>query len=390
MSFKVQIHPSPTSVSGRKKSFDINMYKSMRKDFLFHGYVKRLLKKSLFKWTIFTTITANSLLLALGTNYKMEYKFFNFFNVAEQLFLAIYTVEFIAKMYVDPIKYWRSGFNVFDFIVLLLSYIQRFFLIRNSRVMSWFHIVRPLRILRAISLIRGLQVLFGALVRTLRNVVFVLFLLFLLMTVFALIGYNFYGDAKHGDFENWGSLKSAYFTLFSLVTLDGWTDLRAQTDARGYKSIQLFITGFILLGCFLFFNLFVGVIIINIRETTREFNKGIQAERETTLMEKKQAIIQRQQAHIIDIMDRQKTSQFESFSEMIEKFKQTLRHDDFVMLDDLCSSVSFIDIYLASLDEQDNTLYKLQQLYFEISYVLGNMLQAERKDDPGASTMEMK
>ncbi|XP_032885959.1 cation channel sperm-associated protein 3 [Amblyraja radiata] len=396
MSLKVQIHPSATNVSGGKKSFDISMYKNMRKDFLFHGYVKRLLKKSLFKWFIFTTITANSLLLALGTNYKMEYKFFNFFNVAEQLFLAIYTVEFIAKIYVDPIKYWRSGFNVFDFIVLLLSYIQRFFLIRNSRIMSWFHIVRPLRILRAISLIRGLQVLFGALVRTLKNVVFVLFLLFLLMTVFALIGYNFYGDAKHGDFENWGSLKSAYFTLFSLVTLDGWTDLRAQTDARGYKSIQLFITGFILLGCFLFFNLFVGVIIINIRETTREFNKGIQAERETTLMEKKQAIIQRQQAHITDIMDRQldrtATSEHHAdFSEMIEKFKQTLRHDDFVMLDDLCSSVSFIDIYLASLDEQDNTLYKLQQLYFEISYVLGNMLQAERKEtDAGASTVELK
>ncbi|XP_069754527.1 cation channel sperm-associated protein 3-like isoform X14 [Narcine bancroftii] len=151
---------------------------------------------------------------------------------------------------------------------------------------------------------------------------------------------------------------------------------------------------FILLGFFLFINLFIGVMIINIRETTREFNKGIQAERETTLMEKKQAILHRQQTHITQIMEKQKTSQFESFNEIIEKFKQTLRHDDFVMLDDLCSSLSFIDIYLSSLDEQDNTLYKLQQLYFEISYVLGNMLDADhlqnKKKDAEAFPEENK
>ncbi|XP_072120008.1 cation channel sperm-associated protein 3-like [Mobula birostris] len=313
--------------------------------------------------------------MALETDYKVDNEFFAFFDVAEQLFLAIYTVEFIAKIYVDPISYWKTGFNVFDFIVLMLSYIQRICMLRNSRIMSWFHVVRPLRILRAISLIRGLQVLVGALVRTIKSAIFVLFLLFLLMTVFALIAYNFYGDSKTGDFKNWGSLKSAYFTLFSLVTLDSWSDLEEETDQFGFKSSRLFIMCFILLGVFLFVNLFIGVIIINIRETSREFNKGIQAERESTLMGKKQAILQRQRSHITEIMEKQKTSQFESFSEMIAKFKQTLRHDDFIMLDDICSSLTFIDIYLSSLDEQDNTLYKLQQLYFEISYVLGNLLR---------------
>ncbi|XP_069754518.1 cation channel sperm-associated protein 3-like isoform X6 [Narcine bancroftii] len=238
------------------------------------------------------------------------------------------------------------------------------------------------------------MVLFDALVRTLKNVAYVLFLLFLLMTMFALIGYNFYGDSKDGDFDNWGSLKSAYFSLFSIVTLDSWSDLQAETGAFGFYSSQFFIMVFILLGFFLFINLFIGVMIINIRETTREFNKGIQAERETTLMEKKQAILHRQQTHITQIMEKQKTSQFESFNEIIEKFKQTLRHDDFVMLDDLCSSLSFIDIYLSSLDEQDNTLYKLQQLYFEISYVLGNMLDADhlqnKKKDAEAFPEENK
>ncbi|XP_069754514.1 cation channel sperm-associated protein 3-like isoform X2 [Narcine bancroftii] len=351
------IHPSAMGLTIDKKIFDDGLSRKRRRDFAFQNYVKRLLKTRIFKLFIFTAILANSLLLAFETDHAVEYDFFVFFNVAEQLFLSIYTVEFLAKIYVDPIRYWKNGFNVFDFIVLMLSYIQRIFILKDMDDMTWFHVVRPLRILRAISLVRGLQVLFDALVRTLKNVAYVLFLLFLLMTMFALIGYNFYGDSKDGDFDNWGSLKSAYFSLFSIVTLDSWSDLQAETGAFGFYSSQFFIMVFILLGFFLFINLFIGVMIINIRETTREFNKGIQAERETTLMEKKQAILHRQQTHITQIMEKQKTSQFESFNEIIEKFKQTLRHDDFVMLDDLCSSLSFIDIYLSSLDEQDNTLY---------------------------------
>uniref|UniRef100_UPI00398ECD1C cation channel sperm-associated protein 3-like n=1 Tax=Pristiophorus japonicus TaxID=55135 RepID=UPI00398ECD1C len=364
--------------------------------------------------------------MALESDYQRENEFYVFFNVAEQLFLAVYTVEFVAKFYVDPIKYWKTGFNVFDFIVLVLSLINRFLTDKTKQSVPWFHIVRPLRTFRTISFIRGLKFLSGALVKTLKSVFYVLFLLALLMTVFALIGYYFFGSTENSDFKNWGSLRASFFTLFSLVTLDGWTDIEAETDQLGFKSSRIFIIGFILLGCFLFFNLFIGVVIIDIRETTREFNKGVQAERETMLLQKKQAILQRQQAHIAELMEKQqfaqdeqkvavdwqmdvevqvarsqqpvskegsptcklqgeslgrKTSQFVSFSEMVEKFKKTLRHDDYVLLDDQCSSLSFIDIYLTSLDEQDNTLYKLQQLYFEITYVLGNMLEVERHQE---------
>ncbi|XP_078087581.1 cation channel sperm-associated protein 3-like [Mustelus asterias] len=384
-----QTHTFMKKVGTDQAIFD---FRKRRRDAVFYNYVKRLTKSWLFKGCIFTTILANSLFMALETDYKLAIKLYVFFDVAEQFFLAVYTVEFLAKIYVDPIKYWKIGFNVFDFIVLSLSFIHRFFPPKYKRSMDWFQIVRPLRTLRTISFIRGLQVLSAALVSTLKNVLFVLFLLFLLMTVFALIGYYFYGRQDAGDFKNWGNLRSAFFTLFSLVTLDGWTDLQAETGRLGFTSSRIFIIGFILLGCFLFFNLFIGVVIINIRETTKEFNKGVQAERETMLIQKKQAILQRQQSHITDLMEKQKTSQFASFSEMVEKFKQTLRHDDYVLLDDLCSSLSFIDIYLTSLDEQDNTLYKLQQLYFETSYVLGNLLEvdrhqerAEKKDQDGSA-----
>jgi len=41
-----------------------------------------------------------------------------------QFFLSIYTIEFLVKVYAQPYAYWRSGFNIFDFIVLIVSLIK--------------------------------------------------------------------------------------------------------------------------------------------------------------------------------------------------------------------------------------------------------------------------
>lgn len=38
---------------------------------------------------------------------------------------------------------------------------------------------------------------------------------------------------------------------------------------------------------------------------------------------------------------------------MVEGFKRTLRHTDPMVLDEFCTSLSFIDIYLDTLDNQD-------------------------------------
>eukprot|EP00062_Callorhinchus_milii_P015879 gi/632966743/ref/XP_007899585.1/ PREDICTED: cation channel sperm-associated protein 3 [Callorhinchus milii] len=324
--------------------------------------------------------------MALESVESMQMRFYEFFDVMEQFFLAIYIMEFLLKIYAEPIKYWKAGSNTFAFMVLLLCLVERFLTNEQKRAMDLIRAVQPLRTLRTIFFIRGLQVLSVALVKTIKSVLYILFLLFLLLFVFALIGFYFFGTGNTGNVDNWSSLRAAFFTLFNLVTLDSWTDFQAQIVHQGTRWNRIFTIGFILLGCFLFFNLFIGVIIINIRESDKEFNKAILAERETRLLQKKQTIVHRQQEHIKQLMEKQKTTQFESFGEKVQNFKKTLKHDDYIVMDDLCSSLSFIDIYLTNLDQQDDTLYKLQNLYFELSYILGNMLEGES----GASALDKK
>lgn len=43
---------------------------------------------------------------------------------------------------------------------------------------------------------------------------------------------------------------------------------------------------------------------------------------------------------------------------MVESFKKSLLHSDSIVLEDFCVSLPFIDLYLASLDRQDATVYR--------------------------------
>lgn len=64
-----------------------------------------------------------------------------------------------------------------------------------------------------------LQIFTETLGQTVQTVMYALILLFLLMVVFAILGHGWCRDPKTRDTEDWGSLKAALFTIFSLVTV---------------------------------------------------------------------------------------------------------------------------------------------------------------------------
>eukprot|EP00063_Salmo_salar_P078901 XP_014053736.1 PREDICTED: cation channel sperm-associated protein 3 isoform X1 [Salmo salar] len=349
---------------------------NVRKDTEFYDYIANITERTLFDGLIMVTIILNALFMALETDYDLKYKLFGFFEIADEFFMAIYTMEFLMKVYVNPGVYWKNGYNVFDAIILVISFIPMFSDGGDSSAMGTMRIVRAfrsLRVLKTVSFIRGLQALVVALFKTMKSVVYVLGLMFLLMFIFAIIGYYYFGDPNTGDPENWGDLGCALFTLFSLVTVDGWTDLQQNLDDLGMNSSRIFTIVFILIGYFIFFNMFIGVVIMEIQHTTKRFENEVQSEREASLTQKKHAIIQRQKNEIRNLIQ----SQTGNFTKLVEQFNKSLRHTDYTVMEDLCTSMSFIDIYLTTLDHQDTTANKLQQLYSEAILILSDLLEED-------------
>ncbi|XP_062309626.1 cation channel sperm-associated protein 3-like [Osmerus eperlanus] len=363
---------------GRKKETT----ETERCDIGFYKYVASLTENPLFDNFIMLTIVINALFMALETDYYLNYKLYGFFELSDNFFMAVYTMEFLMKVYVEPKQFWTNGYNVFDVIILVVSLIPTFVGEKKADSLTSLRIVRAcrsLRVLKTVSFIRGLQALISALFKTLKSVVLVLSLMFLLMYIFALIGFYNYGDPDTGDPENWGDLGSAFFTLFSLVTVDGWTDLQQNLDDLGMASSRIFTTVFILMGYFIFFNMFIGVVIMEIQHSTKSFEAQVQSERETYLNQKKYAMIKRQKMEIRELMMSQTSNEL-NYKRVVEMFKKSLRHSDCIVTEDLCSSLSFIDIYLGTLDRNDATAERLQHLHSEVVQVLCGLMEEDLQD----------
>ncbi|XP_022444553.1 cation channel sperm-associated protein 3 [Delphinapterus leucas] len=354
------------------------LWKFQRKDTQCQAFVKRVIMSRLFKIIMISTVSTNAFFMVLWTDYKTRYNLFRLFEVSELIFVSIYSSEFCMKLYVDPINYWKDGYNLLDVTIVIIIFIPYSLRKIKGKHYPYLNIadgVQSLRILKLIPYSRGIRTLVSAMRQTACTVASVLVLLFVLMYVFAVLGFCLFGVPESADLNNWGNLALAFFTLFSLATVDGWTDLQQQLDARNFTLSRSFTIIFILLASFVFLSMFVGVMIIHTEDSVKKFERELMLERHMTLMEEKHVILKRQQEEISKLMQTQKNVDDKSFTELVEKFKKTLRHTDPMVLDDFGTSLPFIDVYLSTLDNQDATIYKLQELYYEIVHVLSLMLE---------------
>uniref|UniRef100_A0A8C7B9P7 Cation channel sperm associated 3 n=1 Tax=Neovison vison TaxID=452646 RepID=A0A8C7B9P7_NEOVI len=369
---------SSSLLDNSSAEFCARLRKFQRRDTQCQAFVKRVIMSRLFKIIMISTVSLNAFFVVLWTDYNTKYNLFRLFEVSELIFVSIYSSEFCMKLYVDPINYWKDGYNLLDVIIIVTIFIPYGLHRFKGKHYPYLNIadgMQSLRILKLITYSRGIRTLITAVGQTAYIVASVLILFFVLMFIFAILGFCLFGTPDRGDLNNWGNLAVAFFTLFSLATVDGWTDLQEQLDNRNLALSRTFTIIFILLATFIFLSMFVGVMIIHTEASFKKFKLDLMAERHMALMGEKQVILRRQQEEVSRLMQMQKNADYKSFSELVENFKRTLQHTDPMVLDDFGTSLPFIDVYLSTLDNQDATIYKLQELYYEIAHVLSLMLE---------------
>jgi hypothetical protein len=95
---------------------------------MFNTFLLKFVNSGIFKSFIMTIILINTLTTAFyatfskhPASYKVELQIL---EVLDAIFLAIYTVELVLKVWIKPRSFFYNGFNCFDFFVLVLSYSQ--------------------------------------------------------------------------------------------------------------------------------------------------------------------------------------------------------------------------------------------------------------------------
>jgi len=184
----------------------------------------------------------------------------------DQFILIVFIVEALLKMAAhgrQPWRYFAGGWNVFDFLIIVLCLIPV-----GGPFAAVLRLSRALRLLRLISALPKLQLLVGALLKSLSSMGYVSLLLGLLFYIYAVAGIHLFG--QH-DPTHFGSLPAAFLSLFRLVTLDNWADLFNTQVAHvpGLK-VPLYFVTFIVFGTMIILNLFIGIIMNSMSEMHAE------------------------------------------------------------------------------------------------------------------------
>ncbi|KAI9176209.1 Cation channel sperm-associated protein 1 [Blastocladiella emersonii ATCC 22665] len=244
-------------------------------------YMFNVVTSSYFNSTILLVIFLNTAVLAVQSTTYINTNFGWYLSLLDQIFLGVYLMETLCKLVVFQTSYFRSGWNVFDFAIVVSS-VGSFALtmvsssalsfnpkvIRLFRVFRAFRAIRSLRALRAISFLKSLQIIVEALLSSVPAMSSILSLAGLTLYIFSVVGRALYG---HIDQRRFGSMGTTFFWLFSVITLDDWSTIwHDHPDAPG---IFFFLFAFLVLESFIFLNLFVAVIVSNLEESRRSMDR---------------------------------------------------------------------------------------------------------------------
>lgn len=221
----------------------------------------RWLERPAFTNFIVAVIIFNAVLLGMETSPALMGRFGNLILTLDQLCLAIFVVEIFLKITARGFRFFRNGWNVFDFVIVGIA------LVPAGQGLAVLRALRILRVLRVISVAPRLRRVVEGFITALPGMGSV----FLLMTIIFYIGSVIATKLFAPSFPEWfGSLPASAYTLFQIMTLESWSMGIVRPVMEIYPQAWLFFVPFILTTTFAVVNLLVGLIVNSMHDAHNE------------------------------------------------------------------------------------------------------------------------
>ena len=197
--------------------------------------VKKLVEGKNFDFLIMSLICMDAGILGLMTSDAMNRFFEGGLFILDRLFMAIFIIEMIMKIFAFGKKFFKSGWNVFDFAVIAISSVP---------FASWFIIFRTFRLfrlLRYVNKFTRLKQMINTFLALLPNFMAMLLVMAVFFYVFAIMAVCLFGDV----FIEFSDLGSSLFALLQVITLDGWASNIARPVMAVFPHSWLFFVSFV-------------------------------------------------------------------------------------------------------------------------------------------------
>ena len=278
--------------------------------------VYNIIQHKVFEGFIILVIIVNSALLAIDDPTQENP---HWADVLDIVFTAIFTTEMLLKMFALGVfmhkgSYLREGWNVLDFCIVILAYINFVPGFGNYTALRALRVMRPLRSMNAIP---GLKVLVVALLKSVAALVHVMFLAAFIFAIFGILGVQLWsgtfrqrcinnstGEVNANEYcrpgasgdENWGhecapgyrcsdwrnpgrgyqnfdNVLYASLAVIRVMTIDSWSViLRITYDVTGQACIIYFFI-LVLVVSYFIPNLTLAVVNDKFTQAQRQFEK---------------------------------------------------------------------------------------------------------------------
>jgi len=237
--------------------------------------VADFLDRAVVRNAIIGVILFNAIILGMETSDTLMAAAGPLIIWLDRVCLSIFVIEIVAKLYAQRARFFASGWNIFDFIIVGIA------LIPATQGLAVLRALRILRVLRVISATPRLRRVVEGFLTALPGMGSVFMLMSMIFYIGAVMATKLFGDS----FPEWfGNLGLSAYSLFQIMTLESWSMGIVRPVMEVYPYAWVFFVPFILMTTFAVVNLLVGLIVNSMQDAhAEESNAATDAYRDAVL-----------------------------------------------------------------------------------------------------------
>ena len=226
----------------------------------------RVVDSTPFTTVVVTTIAVNAVVLGLQTYDGVVDRWGDWLDLLNAACLAVFVVELVIRLasyWPRPWRFFRNGWNVFDFVVVVAAFVPG--IRQNSTLLR---VARLLRVVRIVRVLPDLRLLLIGVWRSIPPLASIAAVTAMILFVYGMVGWILFGDELP---DEWGNVGQAMLTLFVMLTLENWPTY--MEDALAVEPwAWIYFVSFILVAAFIVLNVLIGIV-LNSMEEARELER---------------------------------------------------------------------------------------------------------------------
>ncbi len=209
------------------------------------------------QYFIIGVILVNAVILGMETDPGLMASYGTWLIAVDKLCLVIFIIELLVKLASYQTQFWRSGWNIFDLLVVGVA------LVPGAGPWAVLRSLRVLRVLRLLTVVPSLRKVVAAFIHAIPGLLGVMVVMGIFFYTMGVLATLLFG----ATFPQWfGNIGGSFYTLFQIMTLESWSMGIVRPVMEVHPFAWAFFVPFIIIATFTILNLFIGIIVSTMQE----------------------------------------------------------------------------------------------------------------------------